>query len=482
MRRRQPNRRANRRQGSGLVDELLTLGAGAALGGIGILAASRWIAAAAIRRATRILMTDPYDRNLYEIVSATSRYGVQRLLETNLRSAEGRVIQRPFGSAKRFPDFSNLMFDAAQLHTMPTAPDIPVDMRVTIGPRAARPMVIEIPVMVSAMAYGWALSEKAKISLALGTAAAGTATNTGQGPFLESERKAAKKLIYQYHRGQWANNSGALPRCDAVEIQLGQGAAAGLGLALRPWEIDSQLRQQMGLQPEEPVISNARQPEVQRPEDLGRLVGRLREQARGVPIGVKLAAGHHLEEDLRLALEAEVDFITVDGAQGATKGAPPIVQDDFGLPTLYALVRAVRFLERQRALGNVSLIISGGLVTAGDFLKAIALGADAINIGTAALYAMSHTQVTYSTPWEPPTQLVWYNGKFADSFDPEEGGKALHRFLQSISSEMGEGVRALGKVSIHEISKEHLFALDRETAEICGVPLGYQPQAIPNQN
>lgn len=454
--------------------DLLPFAAGAAVGSLGLLLASRQLLGRTVRRWLRVLMTDPYDANLLELYSAISRYGLQNLGETELRATLGTVLQRPLGSPKRFPDLSGVMFNVAQLETMPTPLDVPIDLKVTIGPQATRPLQIDLPVMVSGMAYGWALSEDAKVALALGAAQAGTASNTGQGPWLESERKAAKKLIYQYHRGHWGKTERILRQSDGIEIQFGQGATAGLAVVLEAELMDQRLREQFEVQSGQPAIAQARQPEVQRPSDLVQLVRRLRHESGGVPVGVKLAAGQQLEQDLRHVLQAEVDFITLDGAEGATKGSPPITEDDFGLPTAYALARAARFLREQRAEGRVSLVISGGLRTPGDFLKAVALGATAVDIGSTALFAMSHKQSLHAIPFEPPTQAAWYGGRSAQLFNRQTGGESLGRFLRSCHDEMEEGIRALGKTRLQEVGRSDLVALDRQTADVFDLPLAYR--------
>lgn len=456
------------------VSSALAFGAGAAAGSFGLLLAGRQMAGRLVRNAVKILMTDEYSENLLELYSAATRAGLLTIGETNLRSHVGAAIERPLGSPKRVLDFSGLMFDPAQLAILPTQLNVPVAMETVIGPKAAKPLHIDIPIIVSGMAYGWALSEKAKIALALGASAVGTATNTGQGPWLESERKAADKLIFQYNRGDWSKRPEIYQASDAIEIQLGQGAAAGSGMLMMPEHLDERLRRMFGLGPSEPLVSYARQPSIHRPDDLGRLVQSLREQSGGVPIGVKMAAGQHLEQDLQVAVEAGVDFITLDGANGATKGSPPILQDDFGLPTLYALVRASKWFEQQRLRGRVTLIISGGLKTPGDYLKALALGADVVAIGTMALFAITHTQVTHAIPFEPPTQAVWYNGKGIQLYDATSGGCSLANYLRSCTEEMALAVRALGLTSIKEVDRRYLFALDPVTAEICEVPLGYK--------
>lgn len=450
--------------------------AGTAVGSLGLLMASRPLLAHLVRRSARVLMTDPYDQNLLELFSATRRFGIQNLAELELRSSSGKVIERPLGSPKIFPNFSQLMFDVAQLHRMPLQVCSPVDVSVTIGARANRPLRLAIPIMISAMAYGWALSESAKLALARGASLAGTSTNTGQGAWLESERKEANLLVYQYHRGHWSKSAEHARQADAVEIQLGQGASCGVGAIMEPQLMDEHLCRMFEVSPGEAALARSRQPEVHRPQDLAELVCRLRLRSDGAPIGVKLSPGKHLEQDLDHILAADVDYIVIDGAEAATKGAPPLLQDDFCLPTLFALVRAVSHLEQVRARDKVSLVISGGLKTPGDYLKALALGADAVAIGTAALFAISHEQVLHTLPYEPPTQLVWYSGSSAKDFDWQQGAESLGRYLNSCVDEMTEGLRALGRSRLQELGPSDLFALDRATADICGVSLGYRPE------
>lgn len=459
---------------SAWLPNALSFGAGAAAGSLGLMVAGRQLAGSMVRRATKIFMTDEYSENLLEFYSAGMRAGLLNIGETNLRANVGAAIERPLGSPKKVPDFSGLMFDIAQLATLPTQMNVPVSLGAVIGPKAAKPLHVDMPIIISGMAYGWALSEKAKVALALGASAAGTATNTGQGPWLESERQAADKLIFQYSRGDWSKTAEVYRNTDAIEIQLGQGASAGCGMQLLPKFLDDRLRRQFNVGPAEAVVSHARQPSMHRPEDLAKLVAELREQSGGVPIGVKLGAGQQLEKDLHVAVQAGVDFITLDGGTAATKGSAPILQDDFGLPTLFALVRASKWFEEQLLRGRVTLIVSGGLKTPGDYLKALALGADVVSIGTMALFSITHTQVTHAIPFEPPTQAVWYEGKGVQHYDATAGGCSLANYLQSCADEIALAVRALGLTAVQEVDKRYLFALDRTTAEICNIPLGYE--------
>lgn len=426
-----------------------------------------------VRQAGDRLLSESYSKNIWEFVSVSERVGPQVIVETSFRAEHGVAVQRPLGSAKAWPNFDQLVFDVAQLAEHPAPHDAPVDLGVTIGPQAKRSMKIDIPIIISGMAYGQALSEGVKIALAKGASLVGTATNTGEGPLSPLERQAADKLIVQFNRSTWGKSPRALKEADMIEIQFGQGAAAGIGGEVYKARGNVPLREMLGAAPGQPAITYSTHPELWH-RSLKELVDELRDVSDGAPIGVKLAPGKRLEEDLQKCLDAAVDVIALDGAQAATKGSPTILQDDFGIPTIHGLVRAATYLENVRRRNDVSLIVSGGLRTPGDFLKAIALGADAVYIGTIALFAVSHGQVFKSLPWEPPTQLVFYGGEQADEFDVDEGADRLARFLRSCAEEIGIALRSMGKTSLAQLSKEQLMALDENIAQMCGVPVSYR--------
>jgi glutamate synthase domain-containing protein 2 len=454
---------------------VLLAGAGVASGAIAV----RTITRGAINRthdsALKIIMNDMYDENIWELVSAATRLGLQEIVETNLRSAEGKKIGRPLGSPKKFPSLDDLMFSIAQLHTMPTQLDEKIDLRVTIGKKAKKPFVVDIPILIAPMAYGVALSKKAKVALAQGAALAGTSTNTGEGPFLPEERKAAKYLIYQYHRGDWDKTPEIIRQCNAVEIQIGQGAIAGVGHLMQAREIDKELRKAFKYPKNKDAVAHSRQPEVNRPEDLKKLVQKLKYIGEGIPIGIKMGAGKHLEADLEWICDAGIDFISLEGAEAATKASAPILQDDFGVPMVFAINRAANWLEKNHFKDRVSLIASGKMRNPGDVLKACALGADACYMGSVALFAMTHKQVLKALPFEPPTQVLWHTGKFKKKFKVSEGTKNLYFFLRSCKEELAEGVKALGKTDLQSVDRNDLFAISELVGKGCNLPMAYEP-------
>ena len=170
-----------------------------------------------------------------------------------------------------------------------------------------------------------------------------------------------------------------------------------------------------------------------------------------------------------------VDYIAIDGGQAATLRCPPILSDDMGIPTLHAVVRAVNHLEKRKMKGQISLIVSGGLLVPGHFLKVLALGADAVYIGSAILFAVSHTQSLNALPFEPPTQVVWNQGKFKDQFKIEDGVKSAEKFLTASTEEMKMALRAMGKRSLKELSKKDLVSYDELTAKMIGIPFSFEP-------
>jgi len=420
------------------------------------------------------LMVDPYQDNLWEPVSASRKVGVQNIIETNLRSEQGKVIKRPLGSPKKFPDFENVMFNMAQLHRLPVDESQDIDTSVVIGPQAKKPFHIKMPIMITGMAYGLALSAQVKIALAKGSSMVGTATNSGEGAFLPAERKAADKMIIQYVRGEWNKSDHLFRQADAVEIHLGQGAGGGTGSIVPSKELSWKVKRSMGVKWGEQALIHSTIPGMWHPNQLNRLVSLLKEVTGGVPVGVKMAASKYIEKDLEIALSAGVDYIALDGAQAGSKGTPPILQDDFGLPTLFALVRASSYFEKHNLKGKVSLISSGGFYNPGQMLKALALGADAVYIGTIALFGVSHTEVLKAIPLEPPTAVAWDNGAVHKKFDVNKGATNIANFLTACNEEIKEGIRALGKTSLKQVDKSDLFALDRTTAEILDIPLGYK--------
>lgn len=446
-----------------------------AAAGVLMLVYGRTIVKMAFGSFIRRILKDKYSENLAELYTAVLANPPRIIIETSLRAEDGKPLQRALGSPKNFPHLDNLMFGAAQLGKLPTPEHVKIDSSVTIGKSAKKPLTLEIPILISGMAFGLALSQKSKVAIARAAAILGTATNTGEGSLMPEERQAAKHLIIQFSRGGWTQSPEILGQADAIEIQAGQGADVSAAVTRPPQTLDRETRKLLGLQPGQEGIIKSRLPGVERPEDLCDLVDWCRRISGGVPIGFKIAGTHFIEHDLEAAIFAGADYIAVDGAQGGSHGAPAMLQDDFGIPTVIALSRAARFLENHGLKDRISLIVSGGLATPGEFLKCLALGADACYIGTAAVFAIAHASVSKALPWEPVTSLVWQEGKHRDQLDIPMAVQNLANYVKSCVAEMTLGVRALGKTGFRQVSREDLCALNREISEITGVQLAYEP-------
>lgn len=416
----------------------------------------------------RRVMQDPYPENLYSTVAMLQKLGLRNVMEAGMRAESGKPIERPLGSPLVLSPWSQLLLNPVALHRLPTQDGVEINVSTVIGPGAQRPLQLEIPILITGMSYGSALSLRAKIALARGASLAGTATNSGEAPLVPEERAAAKLFIGQYNRGGWMNDPASLRQLDAIEIQLGQGAQAAAPMGMSGTQMGAYLRKLHHTGPGENAPIHTRLPGVPGAGGFVQLVRQLRFEY-GVPVGLKMAASHWLERELDIALDAGIDFVVVDGAEAGTHGGPPALQDDVGLPTLHALARTSRYLERQGRQRDISIIAAGGLTTPGHFLKAMALGANAAYIGSIALIAMMQAQISRAAPFEPATQLVLYLGKFKEDLDVEKAAAHLAKFLKSCVDEMKLVCYALGKTDLAQLDRSDLVCVDRNLAEVLGV-------------
>ncbi len=419
------------------------------------------------------LTSDEYSHNLMELWGAVKRASLENIIAINLRATQGTVINRPLGSSKKFDGYDNLMFVTAQMGKISKPGDYNIHLEVKLGPRVDKPLVTKIPLLISGMAYGVALSEPAKIALAKGAKSIGTATNSGEGPSLAEERKKAGKYILQISPFPWGLRTDQEVRsADMLEVRVSQGAQCG-AFYLTPEEIKGKARKLMGLSSNQGITSLPAPPGVENVKDWATLVDNLRKRAEGIPIGVKMMATHKLEEDLAIAIDSGFDVIAIDGAQGGALISNSTMQDDLGIPSLHALVRAVRYLQQRGVRDRISLIVAGGYYTPGSCLKALALGADAIYLGTVPLYALVNKQHKKVLAFEPPTTLVSYSSKLSKKLDINLGAERVANVLRSMVVEMEQVMRALGKSSIKDLNPDDLVALDSISAEIAGVQRVY---------
>jgi len=417
------------------------------------------------------LLKDDYEQNLAELFPSLKRFSILNLIEMSIRAENGEAIVRPLGSPKHFLGYDNLMFSPRQMTQLSLPEDAEIDMSVTIGPYAEKPLVIAIPLMIGAMAYGLAMSEQAKLALAKASKILQTATCSGEGPFLPEEPVEAGKYILQICRWSWGGRTDQqIATADMLEVQMGQGADMGTA-RIAAKDLVGRARILSGLAPDEPAISLPAPPGVESPEDWPAFMKTLRQRAKGIPLALKIMATDRLEEELAVAVDLGFDAVIIDGAGGGSHATTPIKQDDFGLPSLHALIRAKRYLKNTQ----ISLVVAGGYFTPGQCLKALALGADAIYLGTIPLLALAHNQATKVTPWEPPTTLVYYNSPNNTELNVDQAATSVTNVLKAMVLEMEEAMRALGKTSLKELSPDDLVALDSLTAEITGVKQAFAP-------
>lgn len=458
-----------------LLSALLTI----VLGGVGVFLMRSQILRYGVHRPLVRLLKDQYSENFWDLVIGTYRMTPHLLMETELRAEFGEPLERPIGGFVNAPGLAGIAFNPAQIVRAALAPDVSIDLSVTLGRRCRRPLRVDLPILVPGMGYGIGVSANFALAMAKGASAAGTAYNSGIGPLLPEVAEAARHLIVQYTGSPWTQDPNVISQADMVEIRMGHGARASLGRRLKPQDLLPEVREAMGIGHNErdDIIIEVPPPQAMRLPELRRLVSDLYDLLDGGPVGAKLACTDDLEHELEYLLEAGVHIIALDGAEGGTHGSPPAIADDFGLPTIHGLCRAVRHLDRIGARDEVQLIASGGLRTPGEALKALALGADAVYMGSAAMVSVTHAQVSKSVPFEPVTQLVWVGGQRTHMLDPDEGGKTLANFLKSAAGEMQEVLRALGMYSVSELTPDVLFARDPDTAEVTGLPPSWRSPA-----
>jgi glutamate synthase domain-containing protein 2/rubredoxin len=378
----------------------------------------------------------------------------------------GRSVLEPMRTTKPVISWDEILIMGAQLATLPLNETEEVSTKTVIGPNAAVPMVIDIPVYVSHMSYG-ALSKEIKLALARGSAAAGTAMCSGEGGIIPESLDAAHRYVFEYVPNRYSVTDENLRAADAIEIKIGQSAKPGLGGHLPGSKVTEEIAEVRGFPPGEDIVSPARFPDITSADELAAKVDWLRAQSGGKPIGIKIAAGH-IEADLAVALAARPDFITIDGRAGATGAAPKIVKDATAVPTIYALARARRALDRARAHG-VSLVVTGGLRTAADVAKALAMGADAVAIASAALMAAGCQQYRICHTGNCPVGITTQDPDLRARLEIGLSAKRLENYLGAVTHELEDFARLTGHTDVHDLSTNDLRTTSSEIARYTAI-------------
>lgn len=364
------------------------------------------------------------------------------------------------------PHWDDIQILTAQMAKKPLLDDVPVETSVIIGPRAQKPLSLEIPVFVSDMSFG-ALSEEAKIALAKGAELAGTGICSGEGGMLSEEKTENSRYFYELASAQFGWNLSQIEKVQAFHFKGGQGAKTGTGGHLPGEKVEGKIAQVRGLKPGQDAISPATFPDLHTPADFRKLADEVRERSGGIPIGFKLSA-NHIEDDIDFALEVGVDYIILDGRGGGTGAAPLIFRNHISVPTIPALARARRHLD-SRTGRDVTLVITGGLRVAEDFSKAMALGADAIAVSNSAMQAIGCIAARMCNSNNCPVGVATQKPELRQRLDVKVGAERLARFFGASIELMQVLARACGHDSLAKFNKNDITTWKREMADLSGI-------------
>ena len=407
---------------------------------------------------------------------------IRRAAETGIYDIRGG------GSKRKLPHFDDLLFLGASMSRYPLEGYREnCNTKVILGTRyAKKPLELDIPITIAGMSFG-ALSGRAKEALGRGASMAGTSTTTGDGGMTPEERGQSKNLIYQLLPSRYGMNPDDLRKADAIEIVIGQGAKPGGGGMLLGQKISDRVAEMRTLPKGIDQRSACRHPDWTGPDDLKIKILELREiTGWKIPIFIKIA-GARPYYDTALAVKAGADVIVLDGMQGGTAATQEVFIENVGQPTLACIRPAVDALQDLDQHRKVQLIISGGIRNGADVAKAMALGADAVSIGSAAMIALGDNDPKWEKDYKKLGSTAgayddWHEGKdpagistqdpeLMKRFDPIAGGKRLSNYLKVMTLEAQTIARACGKNDLHNLEPEDLCALTVESAAMARIPL-----------
>lgn len=410
------------------------------------------------------------------------------LAEIRRAAATGIYDIRGAGAKRKLPHFDDLLFLGASISRYPLEGYRErCGTDVLLGTRhAKRPIALKIPITIAGMSFG-SLSAQAKEALGRGATIAGTSTTTGDGGMTDEERTHSQTLVYQVLPSRYGMNPDDLRRADAIEVVIGQGAKPGGGGMLLGQKVSERVAGMRNLPPGIDQRSASRHPDWTGPDDLEIKIEELREITDWQkPIFVKVGASRPYY-DTALAVKAGADVVVIDGMQGGTAATQDVFIENVGIPTLAAIRPAVRALEELGMYRKVQLVISGGVRSGADVAKALALGADAVSIGTAALVALGDNDPTFEAEYQKlgttagayddwhegrdPAGITTQDPELAARLDPVLAGRRLANYLAVMTLEAQTIARACGKSHVHKLEPEDLVALTIEAAAMAGVKL-----------
>ena len=420
----------------------------------------------------------PYDRDSYQGLykdihgSAEEPHTqyIQHLAEHGLSKVghHGRVSAMGV-PRDQLPKWEDIQVLTAQLHKVPLLDDAPVDTRVLIGPNAKKPLILERPLFVSDMSFG-ALSEEAKVALSMGAELSGTAICSGEGGMLPEEQAANSRYMYELASARFGYSMDKVKKCQAFHFKCGQGAKTGTGGHLPGNKVKGKIAEVRGLPEGESAISPARFPDWEHIDDYRKFADEVREATGGIPIGVKLSA-QHIERDIEAALQIGVDYIILDGRGGGTGAAPLLFRDNISVPTMPALARARRYLD-SKGRSDVTLVITGGLRLPADFIKALALGADAIAVSNSALQAIGCLGMRACDTNNCPVGIATQKPHLRQRMKIDKGAQQLDNFFRASTELMKVMARGCGHDHLNKFCIDDLTTWNREMAHLTGIAYG----------
>ncbi|MTI44825.1 Rieske-like 2Fe-2S protein [Roseibium hamelinense] len=421
----------------------------------------------------------PFDREAYLGLYADTSHGteeepynklIQQYAKDGLSKTGHHGVVDAMGVPRvELPDWDDIQLLTAQIAAFPLLDDEAVGTDVVIGPNAQKPLRLKIPLLVSDMSFG-ALSEPAKIALARGAELAGTGICSGEGGMLPEEQEANSRYFYELASARFGFDWEKLGKVQAFHFKGGQGAKTGTGGHLPGSKVQGKIAEVRGLKEGEDAISPPRFPDWNDCSQVRDFADEVRSRTGGIPIGYKLSA-QHIEKDIDAALEVGVDYIILDGRGGGTGAAPIIFRDNISVPTIPALARARRHLDKL-GRSDVSLVITGGLRKPADFVKAMALGADAIAVSNAAMQAIGCIAMRACHTNNCPVGIATQKPHLVNRLVIEKSARQLTNFFEASVELMQVMARACGHRHLSEFSINDLTTWKREMSDLSGVAYG----------
>lgn len=417
----------------------------------------------------------PYQREeylgLYQDVHGTEEEASNAYIQTLAREGLSKLGHHGTVDAMgvpihQLPKWNDIQLLTAQLARRPLLDDELVGTDVVIGPNAEKPLRLEIPLFVSDMSFG-ALSEEAKIALSRGAELAGTGICSGEGGMLPEEQEANQRYFYELASAKFGWDVQKTKQVQAFHFKAGQGAKTGTGGHLPGHKVHGRIAEIRGLEPGASAISPSTFPDLKTLDDFRAVADQVRQVSGGIPIGIKMSA-QHIEEDIDFALELGVDYIVLDGRGGGTGAAPLIFRNNISVPTMVALARARRHLDAADRK-DVTLVITGGLRTESDFVKALALGADAIAVANSAMQAIGCLGMRACHTDNCPVGIATQKESLRRRFEIEKSARRLERYFEATIELMQVLARACGHRHLSEFSGRDLSTCSRDIASLTGV-------------